>query len=204
MAIQTAAPLTTLAITSTCAPLAAAMAVHSGPCSEKSALPEITEDSAALGAPAVCCETSTRHAAGLGAARRSARVGRRLPELRRVAGRVPDRYRAPCVARAYRRRTLRLVLAVAATARAGDRPASELSHVRRGGRAVRGGRRDGARQYAVQSVDVQERRARAVEPGRLQRRANRLAAGHARLSGGERSAAGRRGRAGRDAKGNTT
>src|SRR6202022_1064194 len=49
VAIQTAAPLTTLGIISTGAPLDAAIAVHSGPWIENCALPEITAESATLG-----------------------------------------------------------------------------------------------------------------------------------------------------------
>ncbi len=51
VAIQTAAPLTTLAITLTGAPLEAATAVHSGPWIENCALFEITAESATLGRP---------------------------------------------------------------------------------------------------------------------------------------------------------
>src|ERR1700729_1072272 len=53
VAIHTAAPLTTLAMMSTGAPLEAAIAVHSGPWMENCALPEMTADSATVGAPAV-------------------------------------------------------------------------------------------------------------------------------------------------------
>ena len=53
VAIHTAAPLTTLAMMSTGAPFEAAIAVHSGPWIENCALPEITADSATVGAPAV-------------------------------------------------------------------------------------------------------------------------------------------------------
>src|SRR3984885_9586463 len=53
VAIHTAAPLTTLAMMSTGAPLDAAIAVHSGPWIENCALPEITAESATVGAPAV-------------------------------------------------------------------------------------------------------------------------------------------------------
>ncbi len=59
VAIHTAAPFTTFAITSTSAPFSDATAVHSGPCSEKSALPDRTADNAALGLPAVCLVTSS-------------------------------------------------------------------------------------------------------------------------------------------------
>src|SRR5271156_6407694 len=53
VAIHTAAPFTTLAMMSTGAPLEAAIAVHSGPWIENCALPEITAESATVGAPAV-------------------------------------------------------------------------------------------------------------------------------------------------------
>ena len=53
VAIHTAAPLTTLAMMLTGAPLEAAIAVHSGPWIENCALPEMTAESATVGAPAV-------------------------------------------------------------------------------------------------------------------------------------------------------
>src|SRR5258707_14674195 len=53
VAIHTAAPFTTLAMMLTGAPLEAAIAVHSGPWMENCALPEITQESATGGAPAV-------------------------------------------------------------------------------------------------------------------------------------------------------
>ncbi len=58
VAIHTAAPLTQFATICTGAPFDAAIAGHSGPCSENCALPEITAASAALGAPAVSFVTS--------------------------------------------------------------------------------------------------------------------------------------------------
>ena len=58
VAIHTAAPFTTAAMMSTLAPFEAAIAVHSGPWIEKSALPEITADRAAGGVPAVSLSTS--------------------------------------------------------------------------------------------------------------------------------------------------
>src|ERR1700716_381863 len=53
VAIHTAAPFTTLAMMSTSAPLEAAIAVPSRPWIENCALPEITAESAMVGAPAV-------------------------------------------------------------------------------------------------------------------------------------------------------
>src|SRR5258708_27874098 len=53
VAIHSAAPLTTLAMMSTGAPLEAAIAVHSGPWIENCALPDMTAESATVGAPAV-------------------------------------------------------------------------------------------------------------------------------------------------------
>src|ERR1700749_5028397 len=59
VASHTAAPFTTLAMMSTGAPLDAAIAVHSGPWIENCALPEITAESATVGAPAVSLVRST-------------------------------------------------------------------------------------------------------------------------------------------------